>query len=209
MENRNAAAFKQMALRLKQHEAQLQQITALQKASADAPKWIEQIPGRRIPFWGIVDLTIAADSTSKVEGTYNVTEDGQFVVTGVGLFFRKTSGAYQGIWGYATAAGAKTSAGTTGQQHGYGFLFDQPHVISGNLQIIDRGSDRNWQNREVASALFAPEAGGVFVLPVACLFDRNGVIEVGFTPGVSIPYTGAVQCVLCGYKIIQGQSYQP
>lgn len=202
-----ASALKSMATMVKQHDAQIQQMTAIQKANADAPRWIEQIPGRRVPFWAIVDLTIAADSTSKIDGTYSVTEDGQFVVTGVGLFFKKTSGAYTGIYGYASAAGAKI--GAVGQQHGYGYIADSPWVISGSLKIVDRGSDRNWQNKEVASALFSPEAGGIYVLPVACLFGRNSTVEVSFTPGVAIPYSGSVQCVLCGYKIVQGQSFQP
>jgi hypothetical protein len=209
MDQRTAAAIKGLAAKAKTQEAQLNQLLALQKASVDAPKWIEQIPGRRVPFWGIIDLTISADSTAKVDGTYSVTEDGPFVVTGVALFFKKTSGSYAGIYGYANAAGSRIASGSTGMQHGYQYLTDQPWVISGSLQIADRGSDRNWQNKEVSSALFSPEAGGVYVLPTACLFDRNSVIEVGFTPGVSIPYSGSVQCVLLGYKIVQGQNYQP
>lgn len=209
MDQRTASALKQLLTRVKQQEAQLNQLTALQKASADAPKWIEQIPGRRVSFWAVIEMTISADSTSQVDGTYQVTEDGPFVVTGVGLFFQKTSGAYANIWGYASAGGAKIAAGTTGQQHGYEYLFDQPHVISGDFKLIDRGSDRNWQSKEVASALFSPEAGGIYALPVGVLFSQSSVVEAKFTPGNSIPYSGKVQCVLCGYKIVQGQTYQP
>lgn len=208
------AAISNLVTRLKHHEAQLTQLTALQKATADAPKWIEQIPGRRVPYKAVIDLPIDANSTSKVDGTFNVSQDGAFVLTGIGLFYKRMNPPapnpptpFAGIWGYATASAARiisvfpTASGFFG--------LDQPHITSGALQIIDRGSDRQWQNKEVASALFSPEAGGIYVEPVACLFDRDSVIEASFTPGVAVDYPGLVECVLCGYKIVQGQSYQP
>lgn len=188
-------------------EQVVNQLTELQKASVDSPKWIEQLPGRRVPFWAAIDLTIAADSTSAVSGNYNVTEDGPFVMTGVAAFFQRTTGAYAGHWGFANTADARIAS--VSQQHGFGFIYDQPNIISGDFKIVDRGSDRNWQNKELASALLSPEAGGVYVFPVACLIDRSSVIEVTFTPGVSIPQAGKVQMILCGYKIVQGSSYQP
>jgi hypothetical protein len=206
-QNRAAAAIANMAMRLKQHEAQLTQLTALQKATADAPKWIEQIPGRRVPYWGVIDLPIIGNSTSKVDGIYNVSEDGPYVVTGIGMFYKLTTGDAAGVWGYATAAGSRIPAALPSP--GFLGILDQPHVTSGSVRIVDRGSDRNWQNKPVASALFSPEAGGIYVLPVACLFDRNSAIEASFQPGLAVAETGLVECVLCGYKIVQGQSYQP
>jgi len=205
---RARAGVSSLATRLKQHEAQLQQLTALQKATADAPKWIEQIPGRRVPYWGVIDLLIEPNSTSKVDGLFNVSEDGPYVVTGIGMFYKLTGDAdAAGVWGYATAAGSRIPAVVPSV--GFLNILDQPHVTSGSIRIVDRGSDRQWQNKPVASALFSPEAGGIYVLPVACLFDRNSAIEASFQPGLSVPDSGVVECVLCGYKIVQGQSYQP
>jgi hypothetical protein len=207
-DQRARAAAAHLDKRLRNMESVVNQLTELQKASVDSPKWIEQLPGRRVPFWAAIDLTIAADSTSSVSGNYNVTEDGPFVMTGIAAFFQRTSGAYQGHWGFANTADARIN-GAGGQQHGFGYIYDQPNIISGDFKVVDRGSDRNWQNRELASALLSPEAGGVYVFPVACLVDRSSVIEVTFTPGVSIPQSGKVQMILCGYKIVQGSSYQP
>lgn len=200
------SAISNMAMRLKQHEAQLLQLTALQKATADAPKWIEQIPGRRVPFGGITDLPIPANSTAKQGGIFNVAEDGPFVMTGIGLFYKRTEGPFAGIWGYATAADSRLTTGYPDP----GFAgMDRPHVTSGGLEIIDRGSDRLWQSKELPTSLFNAEAGGVYMLPIACLFDRASAVEQSFTPGLAVDYAGVVQCVLLGYKIVQGQSYQP
>lgn len=210
---RARSAIANMAMRVKQHEAQLTQLTALQKATADAPKWIEQIPGRRVPYKAVIDLPVLANSGAKVDGVYNVSQDGPFVLTGIGLFYKRMNppspeppDPFAGIWGYATAAHARLLDTHPAE----GFLgLDQPHVTSGGLQITDRGSDRQWQNKEIPSALFSAEAGGIYVEPVACLFERDSVIEASFTPGVVVDYPGLVECVLCGYKIVQGQSYQP
>jgi len=209
MDPRTAAAFKQLAARTGTLQQTVDQLMALQKAATDAPKWIEQIPGRRVPFHGGIDLAIEANNTAKVEGNYTVTEDGQFVVAAIGAFFQKTSGdpATKGIWGYASAADGRLAA--PANPLGYAGIFDQPHIISGDFTIVDRGSDRRWENRDISTALFSPQAGGVYVLPVSCLMPRNAVIEVGFTPSKAIPYTGKVQMVLLGYKIVQGSTYAP
>lgn len=206
-EERLLAALKQLHAKQQTQQQALDQLMSLQKAASDAPKWVEQIPGRRVPFNAPINLTIDADSTSKTEGTYSVSEDGPFVVTGVALFFKKTEGAYSQIWGHAATGSARIAQ--TGQQHGYQFLFDQPHLISGDVTITDRGSDRKWESADVSSALYSPEGGGAYVLPIACMFGRNSVIEVGFTPNPSIPYSGVVQAILLGYKIIQGATFQP
>lgn len=198
-----------------QHEQSrvIQEIVATLKAQSDTPKWIESIPGRRVPYFAAIDLNLPANSTSKQEGIHNVSTDGPFVVTAIAMFYRKTSGAYAGVWGYATAANSKIDAtggaGATGQQHGFLNIFDQPHVTSGDWEITDRGSDRNWQNREISSALMNASAGGAYVLPTANIFGRNSTINATFTPNVAVPHTGQIQVLMLGYKIVQGDVYQP
>ena len=210
MDPRTAAALKQLAARTGILQQTVDQLMALQKAATDAPKWIEQIPGRRVDFKAVVDLPIEANSTAKSDGIYTVTEDGQFVVSAIAAFFQKTEGDAAGIWGYASAADGRI-ADPAIQALGYCYagIFDQPHIISGDFTITDRGSDRRWDNRDFSSALFSSQAGGVYVMPVACLLPRNGVVEVGFTPSVAIPYKGKVQVILLGYKIVQGSTYAP
>jgi len=47
------------------------------------------------------------------------------------------------------------------------------------------------------------------VLPVACFFGKNSTITGRFTPGVEMLTAGTIQIGLYGYKIVQGDVYQP
>jgi hypothetical protein len=172
-----------------------------------APKWIEDIPGKRSPYMAGIEITITANSTARVEGTYTISRDGPFVVTGIHMVWQRTDAPYDGFWGPASTF--DTRIATAGQQHGFAYLFDQVVVASFDVEIADRGSDRNWQNIAFASTLFSPQAGGTYVLPVAYLFDTNSVAEVTVAPTVAQTVAGTVLVELLGYKIVQGATYQP
>lgn len=186
---------------------QINQLLGMVKGLANTPRWIEEIPGKRQPHFEVVEITLSANSTAKREGTTTVSIDGPFVCTGVAIFFQKTSGAYANIWGPATAFGSKIAE--TGQQHGFGYIFDQPHCSSFTVEITAQGSQRLWQSKPVASALYSPEAGGAYILPASHLFMRASTIRLAVTPDVSMPYTGKVQGIFLGYRILQGYNFQP
>lgn len=179
----------------------------LLSSSQDSPKFIDQIPGRRVPYWAPVEMTISANDTSRQEGTHNVSTDGPFAVTGIAAFYKRTTGAYAGFWGPATTVGNKIASASQGQ--GFAYLLDQPHTFSCSIEIVDEGSSRNWQERPVASALWSPDVGNLYMLPIAALFSTASTITVKVTPDVEMPQDGLVQVNLCGYKIVQGQLYQP
>jgi hypothetical protein len=188
-------------------KAAIDQLQGFMRGMQNVPKWIEEIPGKRSPYFAVIVLNFAADSTARQDGVHNISTDGPFVCTGLALFFQKTSGAYQGVWGPATAFGSKIAF--TGQQHGYGYLFDQPNCSSYTVEVTDEGSNRMWQNLPVASGLYSPQAGGAYILPASHLFGRNSTIRLAMTPDVSMPYTSRVQGVFLGYKIVQGAVFQP
>jgi len=190
-----------------QMKNQIQQLLGMIKGLANTPRWIEEIPGKRQPHWEVIEITLEASSTAKREGVTTVSIDGPFICTGVALFFQKTSGAYANIWGPATAFGAKISPVTQGV--GFANLFDQPHCASFTVEITAHGSERLWQSKPVASALYSPEAGGAYMLPASHLFPRAATIRLAVTPDVSMPYTGKVQGIFLGYRILQGYNYQP
>lgn len=192
---------------LSQHKELLDTLMAATQAQQNAPKWIENIPGRRVPYWAPVNLTIPASSTAAVETTYTVAVDGPFVVTGIAAYYRKTGGAYQGHWGAVSSADARIV--TSSQQHGHGFLLDHPSLIDGEIEIQDNGSDRNWQARAFASAMLHPQMGGVYVFPISNMLGRTSTLTVRFTPRTSQPNAGVLQFIFCGYKIVQGNDFQP
>lgn len=186
---------------------QVQEMRSLLEASGDAPKYIENMPGKRVPYMAGISITIAANSTARAEGTYTVSRDGPFVVTALQLSWQRTSGSYTGWWGPASTFDMRIAAAS--QQHGLGGLFDQVVVHSFDVEIADKGSDRNWQNIAFASTLFSPQAGGIYGLPISYLFDTNSVAEVKVTPTAAQTVSGKVLVELLGYKIAQGSSYQP
>jgi len=162
--NRLFGALRAQGQTIAQHKELIDQLTSLVKTSERAPEYIDEMPGRRVPYFAPIELSIAADSTAGVDGTHVVSTDGPFVVTGIAAFFRKTSGSYQGVYGQATSVGARIASQQAG--HGGSFIFDHPAVIDGDFEIVDRGSDRQWQHRAVSSAVLHPEMGGVYVFPI-------------------------------------------
>jgi len=188
-------------------EKGIDEMKALIRAVNDAPKFIEEIPGRRVPYFATIDIIIAANSTAKAEGTYSVSTDGPFVCTGIAMFFQRTVAPYEGQWGPASTYDLKMAPAS--QQLGFNFLFDTPVVGSFDVEIAESGADRNWQNNPFASALFSQEEGGVYVLPASNLFARAGVVTVRVTPTLVQPVAGKVQIILLGYKVVQGDTYQP
>lgn len=188
-------------------EKHLDELRALMQAAASVPKHIEDIPGVRVPWQGIIDIIIPASSSSRAEGTLTLSSDGPYVVTGLALFWRRTSGAYQGHWTHATTAGLKIAPAS--QQLGFSFLFDQPLVASFDVEIEVTDSGRNWQNMPFSSALFNPMTGGAYIFPAAHLLGTNAIVKVHVTPTVTQTVSGIVQAIFLGYKIVQGPVYQP
>ncbi|MFH1645991.1 MAG: hypothetical protein ABIB11_06180 [Candidatus Omnitrophota bacterium] len=185
----------------------LEEMRAIIQQANDAPKWIENIPGKRVPYMAGITINIAASSTTRVEGTFTISRDGPFVCCAIHMVWKRTTGAYQNWWGPATTYDLRIAPAS--QQLGFSALFDQVIVHSFDVEIADRGSDRNWQNVAFASTLFSPQAGGVYVLPIAYLFDTNSVAEVALTPTAAQTVAGTVLVELLGYKIVQGATFQP
>lgn len=184
-----------------------QELQTLIAKNANAPKYVEDIPGTRANFIATIDITIAANSTSRVEGTYSVSTDGPFVCTGIAMFFQRTTGAYAGPWVPATTVNARMAPASQGL--GFQYIYDNPVLGSFDVEIAESGADRNWQNSPFSSGLFSPKLGCAYVLPVAGIFGRNAVVIARVTPTVAQAVAGKVQVILLGYKILQGSSIQP
>lgn len=193
--------------RVEAAEKQLSEVMSLLRQQANMPKWVEEIPGKRSNYFAVIEITIAALSTAKAEGTYTVSTDGPFVITAIAMWYQRTTAPYNGNWRPATAVDARIAPAS--QHLGFQYIYDDPVLGTFDVEFAESGSDRNWQNSPFASALFSPSVGCCYVLPVAQLVGRAGVVTCRVTPGVAQPYAGKVQCLLLGYKIVQGDTYQP
>lgn len=201
------AALRSQQLKIESLERSAKESQALLRHVSDAPKWIEEIPGGRVPFFATIDITIAASSTSRAEGTYTVPTDGPFVCTGIGLFYQRTAAPYNGLWAPATTYDAKIAPVLANL--GFGNLFDSPLYSSFDVEIAESGADRNWQNNSFASALFNEKVGGVYIFPTSRLIGPSSVITVRVTPTIALAVAGKLQVLLLGYKIVQAATYQP
>lgn len=193
--------------RVEAAEKQLAEVMTLLRQQANVPKWVEDIPGNRSNYFAVIEITIAANSTTKAEGTFTLSTDGPFVVCAIAMYFQRTASPYSGIWRPATAVEARIAPAS--QQLGFGFIYDDPVLGTFDVEFSTSGNDRNWQNSAFASALFAPSVGGCYVLPATQLLGRSSVTTCKVTPGVAQTVAGKVQCLLLGYKIVQGDTYQP
>ena len=206
-DNQTAAVMRKLGSENESLKQAVSQLQGWMKAMSNVPKWIEDIPGRRSPYFAVIEVPFVANSTAQQSGTTTISTDGPFVCTGVALFHQKTSGAYAGPWGPATAFGAEIAL--IGQNQGYAGLFNQPHCNSFTVRLSSHGSDRLWQDKDVASALYSPQAGGAYILPASHLFGRNSTIQIALTPDLAVSYSTKVQAIFLGYKIVQGDLMQP
>ena len=208
------AALRKGQSRTEALEKQLSEMQAVMRQVNDAPKWVEEIPGHRSPYIATIDIQIPANSTSKAEGVHTVSTDGPFQVIGIGMYFMRTSfdtdpPDYSGIWMPATTVAAKTAADAGGRALGFLGVLDSPILGSFDVEFAESGSGRNWQNNPFSSGLFNPYQGCTYILPVGNLIGRASVITARVTPTIPQEKKGKVQIQLLGYKVVQGDTYQP
>lgn len=201
-----------------QLKSQVEKLEGFLTGMMNVPKFIEDIPGKRSPYFEIIEINFNAGSTARREGSTPISTDGPFVCTGIHLAFQLTEGDFAGIWGPATMMDSRLVVDDTLATSGFLGVFDQPHMGSFSIEITAHGSDRLWQSGPVPSSLYSPQAGGAYILPASHMFGRNATIRLAATPdtllgvhpvnspnGLSSKLVG----VFLGYKIVQGATYQP
>lgn len=214
------AALRRNAANNAQLQEQMTKLEGFLTGMMNVPKFIEDIPGKRSPYFEVIDIDFNAGSTAKREGTTPISTDGPFVCTGIHLAFQHTTGPYAGLWGPATTMDSRLIVDRTLGTNGLMGVFDQPHVGSFTIEITAHGSDRLWQSQPVPSSLYSPQAGGAYILPASHLFGRNATIRLAATPDVVFNVWDAQEeelvyvdsrlvGVFLGYKIVQGAQYQP
>jgi hypothetical protein len=200
-----------------QLKSQLEKLEGFLTGMMNVPKFIEDIPGKRSPYFETIEIFFNAGSTAKRVGSAPISTDGPFVCTGIHLAFQHTDGPYIGMWGPATTVDSRIVADAA-QTQGLLGVFDQPHVGSFSVEITAHGSDRLWQSGPVPSSLYSPQAGGAYILPASHLFGRNATIQLAATPDFVFTIGSGQEAeeistklvgTFLGYKIVQGATTQP
>lgn len=193
--------------RISDLEGLAEQLQSIIKKGQDAPAYIDQIPGRRVPHLGTVEITIPAASTARLEGRFPVAQDGPFVILGIALFYERTAGPYANK--YVAATTVNLEMAEAAMQLGSMLIYNNPIGVDFDLEISDTASDREWQNIAFPSALCNEEAGFMYLFPIAYLASTNTIIKVFATPKVQQDFAGRLKVMLLGYKIVTGADYQP
>jgi hypothetical protein len=176
------------------------------KACEDQPRSITQeidsIPGRRI-FYNLVDkvdFTAAQDGLRGPPLNFLISQDGPFVATHYAFAIWRpnapTNADNFGRWSPVSSWPLPTQDLVNGD------------VIDLSYEVVDSGSQRNFQNESVPPVLSRPD--NLVPLPVPTLFAPNTTIQffptyerIEFSAAAEVETTGGV-LVVCfpGYRIV-------
>jgi hypothetical protein len=176
------------------------------KACEDQPRSITQeidsIPGRRI-YYNLVDklsFTIAQDGLRGTPLTFLISQDGPFIQTHYPFAIWKpnspANGDNFGRWSPVASWPLPTQELANGD------------VIDLSYEVVDSGSQRNFQNESVPPVLSRPD--NLIPLPVPTLFTPNTTIQffptferIFFNPASTVDTDGG-ELVVCfpGYRIV-------
>lgn len=163
---------------------------------------IDAIPGRRI-FYNLTDRLPFTAAQNGLRGnplTYNISQDGNFIATHYPLVMWKPNAPST-----ASNFGAWSPVGSwplPAQQ------ISTCDIIDLSYEVMDSGSQRNFQNEASAPVFSRPD--NMVPLPVPTLFSPNSVIQfwptferIFFDPGATTPTTGGELVVTFpGYRIV-------
>jgi len=186
---------------------------ALQQAKSAAsaltplvPRFIEDIPGKRVPYTYGVNLQPAAGAawtTALVSGVLTISSDGPFLATGLVAAWRPTTGtsvvgaiAMTGRWRPISSTNAIT-------QDGVGSLIAMPDAVDFVWNYSEAGSDRARQNIDRSSVELFSNQDRPCYLPIADFFERNTAVTVNVTMLRNPTNTGVLYFGFCGYKLLQ------
>ena len=197
---------------LAEHAEIKAKVDALSAHRKEGPRstYIEDIPGKRVPYIYSADITLAAGVTARTQGTMTISQDGPFVVDALAATWRinAAGSAFNGRQLPISSADPnyvgtpQTAAGVIA-----GNIFDE--LIDFEWEVFDAGSDRAWQNIPAASRQLFTSRENPLHLPTSGFFERNSVISVFITPTRAIDQTGILKFSFHGYKVLLPIDYRP
>lgn len=175
------AALRNVESKLKEHE-DAKQLKRL------APTFIEDIPGKRVPYTYVAQGTFT--TTARTAITFQVSQDGPFVTTYLTAHWRPTAGANAGTWRPISQLGQLYAGAAT---DGVNFEYE----------IQAGGADRNWQNLPRASKDLFSDGDRPHYLGIGGFHERNETVIINITMLVAPTNAGLLKLEFHGYKILQ------
>ena len=165
------------------------------------PRFIEDIPGKRVPYSYNINLTIT--NTTQTPGTFTVSQDGPFLATQLLAAWRPTAGADSGAnagagrWRKINSIWALASDGAGG-------TYRDPDTVDFEWRYSCSGSDRARQNEVLRSSveLFSVH-DRPYYLPIADFFERSTTVTVEATMLRTPLNAGILKFQFIGYKLLQ------
>lgn len=160
-----------------------------------APRFIEDIPGKRAPFTYCAQAAIS--TTERTPLAFQVSEDGPFVAVYITAHWRPTAGTFVGRW-------RPISSDTPVNADGLA-----TDCVDFEYEIMQGGSDRLWQGSSQGSVLRASRDlfsdggdGRPHYLGIAGFFERNENAIVNVAMLRTPDHAGLLKFEFHGYKII-------
>ena len=170
------------------------------------PRFIEDIPGKRVPYTYGVNLQPAAGAawtTALVSGVVTISSDGPFLATGLVAAWRPTTGtsvvgaiAMTGRWRPISSTNAIVSDGAAS-------LIALPDAVDFTWNYSEAGSDRARQNIDRSSVELFSNQDRPCYLPIADFFERNTAVTVNVTMLRAPTNAGVLWFGFAGYKLLQ------
>ena len=165
------------------------------------PRFIEDIPGKRVPYTYGVNITIT--NTTQTPGTITISSDGPFLATGLVAAWRPTTGtspvgaiAMTGRWRPISSTNAIVSDGAAS-------LIALPDAVDFTWNYSEAGSDRARQNIDRSSVELFSNQDRPCYLPIADFFERNTAVTVNVTMLRAPTNAGVLWFGFAGYKLLQ------
>jgi len=194
---------------LAQRDTQIQtlksQIDAVMRSRVAPDAWIDEIPGKRVSYWlqGSQSFLAAQDGTRGNPVNMLVNQDGPFVATHLPIVAWKPNAPST-----ATNLGRWSAIFHGPQPTLNGSNID---IISISWELIDAGSNRNFQNGTIPPFLNTLGMGDQLKkLPVRTYFAPNSTVqfvptyeEISFNGSAGVPTTGGLLVIVIpGYRIL-------
>ena len=175
------------------------------KSLLQTPRFIEDIPGPRMPYTYVIEIPFTALDTVSQTRSVTIAADGPFVTTAMTAFWRPTDAAstFTNQWLPVSRLSTRVFNGQLPALLNADADFIQYPEFS--FKMTTGGSGRFWQSDWLAGPMFDQmPAARPWYTGISGWIERTNTVSVEARPEVPIPanQTGSIWMYLEGYQIL-------